>query len=156
MAIDGMDSRVHSIEFRNVGFAYKGGQTVLSDFNLFVRAENRSRSSVRPAAEKRRSSGWPAGSMSQLRAKSSSTASTTASVRCTWLQSNLGMVLQQPYLFSGTVMENIRYGRLTATDEEIIQAAKLTEAHEFIELLKDGYNATVGEGGNQLPPARSS
>ena len=39
---------------------------------------------------------------------------------------------------------------MTATDEEIIQAAKLTEAHEFIELLKDNYNATVGEGGNQL------
>ena len=46
--------------------------------------------------------------------------------------------------------DNIRYGRLAATDEEIIQAAKLTEAHEFIELLKDGYGAAVGEGGNQL------
>ena len=46
--------------------------------------------------------------------------------------------------------ENIRYGRLTATDEEIVRAAKLTEAHEFIESMKDGYNAPVGEGGNQL------
>jgi ATP-binding cassette subfamily B protein len=60
------------------------------------------------------------------------------------------MVLQQPYLFSGTVRENIRYGRLSATDEEIVRAAKLTEAHEFIEAMKDGYNAPVGEGGNQL------
>jgi ATP-binding cassette subfamily B protein len=59
-------------------------------------------------------------------------------------------VLQQPHLFSGTVRENIRYGRLTATDEEIAAAAKLTDAHDFIQSLKDGYNAPVGEGGNQL------
>src|SRR6185436_17464821 len=67
-----------------------------------------------------------------------------------WLQSNLGMVLQQPHLFSGTVRENIRYGRLSATDDEIEEAAKLVNAHEFIMSLKDGYNAAVGEGGNQL------
>jgi ATP-binding cassette subfamily B protein len=60
------------------------------------------------------------------------------------------MVLQQPHLFSGTVRENIRYGRLSATDEEIVQAAKLTEAHDFISAMKDGYNTSVGEGGNQL------
>jgi ATP-binding cassette subfamily B protein len=67
-----------------------------------------------------------------------------------WLQSNLGMVLQQPHLFSGSVRDNIRYGRLNATDDEIVRAAKLTGAHEFIESMKDGYNSTVGEGGNQL------
>ena len=46
--------------------------------------------------------------------------------------------------------ENIRYGRLDATEEEIVRAAKLTEAHEFIEALSGGYGAAVGEGGNQL------
>ena len=60
------------------------------------------------------------------------------------------MVLQQPHLFSGTVRENIRYGRLSATDEEVVQAAKLANAHDFIETMKDGYNTPVGEGGNQL------
>jgi ATP-binding cassette subfamily B protein len=67
-----------------------------------------------------------------------------------WLQSQLGMVLQQPHLFSGTVRENIRYGRLSATDEEIEAAAKLTNAHDFIAAMKDGYSTQVGEGGNQL------
>jgi ATP-binding cassette subfamily B protein len=68
----------------------------------------------------------------------------------TWLQSNLGMVLQQPHLFSGTVRENIRYGRLDATDAQIEEAARLTNAHEFITGLETGYDTQVGEGGNKL------
>ncbi len=67
-----------------------------------------------------------------------------------WLQSNLGMVLQQPHLFSGTVRENIRYGRLTATDDQVVRAAKLADAHDFIEAMPKGYETPVGEGGNQL------
>src|SRR5205085_3356622 len=57
-----------------------------------------------------------------------------------WLQSNLGMVLQQPHLFSGTIRENIRYGRLDATDAEIERAAKLVNAHDFIAAARDGYD----------------
>ncbi len=63
------------------------------------------------------------------------------------LQSRIGMVLQTPYLFSGTIMENLRYGRLDATDEEVMEAAKLAGAHDFIEELETGYDAEVGEGG---------
>jgi ATP-binding cassette, subfamily B, bacterial len=63
------------------------------------------------------------------------------------IHSRIGMVLQTPHLFSGTIRENIRYGRLSATDAEVEAAAKLTGAHEFIVRLDDGYEEQVGEGG---------
>jgi len=66
------------------------------------------------------------------------------------VQSRIGMVLQTPHLFSGTVMENIRYGRLDATDEEVIEAAKTAHAHDFILSLGKGYSEEVGEGGGLL------
>jgi ATP-binding cassette subfamily B protein len=66
------------------------------------------------------------------------------------IQSRIGMVLQTPHLFSGTVRENIRYGRLDATEEEIIDAAKMAGADEFIVTLEKGYDEQVGEGGSML------
>ena len=66
------------------------------------------------------------------------------------LRRSLGMVLQDTHLFTGTVMENIRYGRLDATDEECIAAAKLANAHGFIELLSDGYNTLLSGDGSGL------
>ncbi len=66
------------------------------------------------------------------------------------VQSRIGMVLQTPHLFSGTVRENLRYGRLDASDEDIVAAAKLAGAHEFIITLEKGYDEEVGEGGNLL------
>jgi ATP-binding cassette subfamily B protein len=150
LAIDGLDARIHSIEFRDVGFAYKAGQTVLREFNLRVKP-GESIALVGPTGGGKTTivglacrfyeptSGQILINGMDYRQRS-----------LKWLQSNLGMVLQQPHLFSGTVRENIRYGRLSATDEEIVQAAKLTDAHDFIEAMKDGYNTSVGEGGNQL------
>ena len=67
-----------------------------------------------------------------------------------WLHSRLGYVLQNPHLFSGTVMDNIRYGRLDATDEEVRAAAKAVSADTVVEHLEDGYNSDVGEGGDKL------
>jgi ATP-binding cassette subfamily B protein len=66
------------------------------------------------------------------------------------IQSRIGMVLQTPHLFSGTIRDNIRYGRLDATAEEIEEAAKLAHAHEFIMAMPKGYDEEVGEGGNLL------
>lgn len=64
------------------------------------------------------------------------------------LRRSLGIVLQEVNLFTGTVMDNIRYGRLDATDEECIEAAKLANAHSFIEMLPEGYNTVLsGDGG---------
>lgn len=61
------------------------------------------------------------------------------------LRDMFGMVLQDTWLFNGTIMENIRYGRLDATDEEVIQAAKAAHAHHFIRTLPDGYNMVLNE-----------
>ena len=67
-----------------------------------------------------------------------------------WLHKRLGYVLQAPHLFSGNIMENIRYGRLDATDDEVISAAKAIGADEFISQMDKGYQSEVGEGGNKL------
>ena len=67
-----------------------------------------------------------------------------------WLHSSIGYVLQSPHLFTGTIRENIRYGKLDATEEEIIAAAKMASAHDFIMDLAGGYDAQVGEGGGRL------
>jgi len=67
-----------------------------------------------------------------------------------WLRSNLGYVLQTPHLFSGTVKENIAYGKLDATEEEIRAAAKTVSADGVIEKLERGYDSDVGEGGSKL------
>ncbi len=66
------------------------------------------------------------------------------------IQSRIGVVLQTPHLFSGSVRDNIRYGRLNASNEEIFSAARLAGAHDFIMRLEKGYDQEVGEGGNML------
>ncbi|ABS61152.1 ABC transporter ATP-binding protein [Fervidobacterium nodosum] len=66
------------------------------------------------------------------------------------LRESIGYVLQTPHLFNGTIAENIRYGRLDATMEEIIEAAKLVNAHDFIMKLENGYETNVGESGANL------
>jgi len=66
------------------------------------------------------------------------------------IQSKIGIVLQTPHLFSGSIEDNIRYGKLDSTPEDIITAAKLAGAHEFITTLENEYDEEVGEGGNLL------
>ena len=67
-----------------------------------------------------------------------------------WLQDRLGYVLQTPHLFSGTIADNIRYGRKSASDEEVRRAARMVSAEEFILKLEKGYATEVGEGGARL------
>ena len=66
------------------------------------------------------------------------------------IHSRIGIVLQTPHLFSGSVRDNIRYGRLDASDEEVVEAAKIAGAHDFIVTLENGYDHNVGESGNLL------
>jgi ATP-binding cassette subfamily B protein len=66
------------------------------------------------------------------------------------LRSGFGMVLQDTWLFKGTIMENIRYGRLDATDEEVIEAAKQARADKFIRSLPDGYNMVINEEASNI------
>lgn len=138
------------ISFRNVSFSYKEGQEVLSNFSIDIKA----------------------GETIALVGETGSGKSTIVNLTCRfyeptegeilidgveyrkmsqlWLHSNLGYVLQTPHLFSGTVRENIRYGRLDATEDEIVRAAKIVNAHEFIKRLEKGYDTEVGEGGSLL------
>ncbi len=139
------------ITFNNVSFKYKNTENyVLKDFNLHIKA----------------------GEMVALVGETGSGKSTIVNLisrfyeptqgeilldgkdykerSISWLHDNLGYVLQTPQLFSGTIRENIAYGKFDATDEEIIAAAKLANAHEFISKLEKGYDTLVGEGGNKL------
>jgi ATP-binding cassette, subfamily B, multidrug efflux pump len=71
-------------------------------------------------------------------------------VTLTSLRSQMGIMLQDSFIFSGNIMENIRYGKLTATDDEVIAAAKKVSAHDFISKMEEGYNTEVNERGSRL------
>ena len=138
------------VEFKDVTFQYIDGEKVLKNFNLHVKP----------------------GESIALVGETGSGKSTIVNLVCRfyepqsgqvlidgkdvkdrsqlWLQSNLGYVLQAPHLFSGTIAENIRYGKLDATDEQIRQAAMTVGADEFIQTLEKGYDTEVGEGGSLL------
>ena len=138
------------IEFRNVSFAYENGKEVLKDFNLKVKP----------------------GETIALVGETGSGKSTIVNLLCrfyeptsgkilidgidykdmpqVWIHENLGYVLQTPHLFSGTIKENIKYGNLNSTEEDIIRASKLANCHEFIMEMEKGYDSPVGEGGSLL------
>jgi len=154
LAPDGLPDRIRTVEFRDVTFAYKDGQKVLDGFNLTVET----------------------GRMIALVGPTGGGKTTIVALLCRfyeptagqilidgvdyrkrslrWLQSNLGIVLQTPHLFGGSVRENIRYGRLDATDEEVEWAARLVNAHGFIVEMDAGYDTDVGQGGNRLSTGR--
>jgi ATP-binding cassette subfamily B protein len=149
-AFDPGDERIAGIEFRGVSFAYKEGQPVLDRFDLSVRA-GQTIALVGPTG------GGKSTIVSLLCRFYEPTdgvilfnGSDYRTRRLQWLQSRLGVVLQTPHLFSGTVAENIRYGRLAATEEEVIAAARLVNADAFIRTLEKGYETEVGEGGSRL------
>lgn len=139
-----------NIVFENVSFSYKTGEKVLENFNLSVKA----------------------GEKIALVGDTGSGKSTVVNLACRfyeptggrilidghdytkmpmmWLHSNLGYVLQTPHLFSGTIRENILYGKLDATEEEIIRASKLVNLHDIVMKMEKGYDTPVGEGGSLL------
>ena len=139
------------IEFRDVSFRYPdGGEDVLSHFNLHI----------------------PAGTTVAIVGETGAGKSTLVNLACRffeptagqilidgrdyrersqlWLHSNIGYVLQNPHLFSGTVRDNIRYGRLEATDEEVEAAARAVSADTVVAKLEHGWDSDVGEGGDRL------
>lgn len=138
------------IEFRNVGFSYEGSQPALVDVNIRIEP----------------------GEMVGLCGHSGAGKSTFVNLICRfydvtegqilidgvdvrdydlqWLRQQIGVVLQEPYLFHGTIAENIRYGRPEATDEEVMNAARAANAHDFIVGFPDGYDTMVGERGQSL------
>jgi ATP-binding cassette, subfamily B, bacterial len=150
VAIDGGLERIERIEFDQVEFAYKEGEPVLSGFDLEVEAGQ-------TVALVGATGGGKSTIVSLL---SRFYEPTGGEVRINgteyrerslhWLQSNLGVVLQVPFLFAGTVREAIRYGRLDASDAEVEAAAELVGAAGFIAELSEGYESQVGEGGSKL------
>lgn len=139
-----------SIDFEHVDFTYEDGKPVLSDFNLKVEP----------------------GETIALVGPTGGGKTTIVNLLCRFfepvrgviringldytrlslhaIQSRIGIVLQTPHLFSGTIRENIRYGKLDASDEEIEAASRLAGADEFIKSFSKGYDEQVGEGGNLL------
>src|SRR5512141_1868091 len=138
------------IEFDHVDFTYEDGKPVLTDFSLKVK-QGETIALVGPT-------GGGKSTIVNLVCRFYEPVSgritiggrdyTELSLHA--IQSRIGVVLQTPHLFSGSIRENIRYGRLDATDQEIEDAAKLAGAHEFIGKLDKGYDEPVGEGGNNL------
>jgi ATP-binding cassette subfamily B protein len=139
-----------AVTFEQIGFAYKDGTRVLTGFNLEVAP----------------------GETIALVGATGGGKSTIANLVCRfyepsggrvlidgvdyrerslhWLQSNLGVVLQTPQLFSGSIRDNIAYGRLDASDEEVEAAARLVRAWGFISAMEKGMDSPVGEGGGLL------
>jgi len=137
-APDGHEHRIRAIEFRDVGFSYDSGRKVLEGFSLSVQA-GQTIALVGP-------SGGGKTTIVSLASRFYEPTSGAVLVNgvdtrersLAWLQSQLGIVLQQPHLFRGSVRDNIRYGRLAATDAEVEAAARLVNAHGFISGLEKG------------------
>ncbi|QVK20510.1 ABC transporter ATP-binding protein [Mycoplasmatota bacterium] len=139
-----------NIEFKDVSFKYKDGEKILDRFNLKIDAGM----SVALVGETGSGKSTivnlisrfyePTGGQILIDGKNYKRRSIA------WLHSNLGYVLQSPHLFTGTIKDNIAYGKLDATFEEIVSAAKTVNADRFISKTPNGYNSEVGEGGNKL------
>ncbi len=141
---------IGKVEFKNVDFKYNTGEEVLHDFNLKVE----SGMSVALVGH------TGSGKSTIINLISRFYEPTNGSILIDdvdykdrsvgWLHSNLGYVLQSPQLFSGSILDNVRYGNLSASDEECIKALEIVDAKDFIESLPDKYNTNVGEGGSRL------
>ena len=138
------------IEFKNVTFKYQVGETVLKNFNLKVKAGQSVALVGHTGAGKTTIVNLICRFYEPTSGKILIDGKDYKERSMGWLHSNLGYVLQDPHLFSGNVMENIRYGNLNATDEECIEAAKAVEAHDFIMKFEKGYDTECGEGGSRL------
>ncbi len=150
LAIDGHPSHIEEIQFSDVSFSYNEKEQVLKRFNLTAK-RGQTIALVGPSG---------GGKSTIVSLVSRFYEPVEGEVRFNgidyrnrsleWLQGQLGIVLQTPHLFNGSVIENIRYGRLDATDEEIREAAILVNAHDFIMKLENGYDTKIGEGGARL------
>lgn len=138
------------IEFKNVSFSYDKGASVLHDVNLHIEA-GKTLALVGP-------SGGGKTTLCHLLPRFYETTEgaiyldgkDTRKITLRSLRGNIGIVQQEVFLFADTIRENIRYGRINATDEEIVAAAKAAEIHDDIMAMPDGYDTVVGERGTML------
>jgi len=141
---------VGKVEFDKITFAYEAGEPVLEDIS-FVAEPGSSTALVGPSGSGKTTLVHlvprfydPIGGRVLLDGLD------LRDVTISSLRNNIGMVLQESFLFSGTLRENIKYGRPEATDEEVVQASIAANCHDFIMELPDGYETLVGERGTRL------
>ncbi len=149
-AQDGGDIRIETLEFRDVSYWYKQGVPVLHRFNL--------RAHVGQTVALVGATGGGKTTITALAARFYEPREGEILINgidyrqrsLAWYQAQLGVILQTPHLFSGTIRENIRYGKVEASDSEVEGAARSANAHDFIATLPSGYDTEVGEGGSKL------
>lgn len=138
------------VEFRDVGFAYRTGPSVLEGIDVKVEA-GQTVAFVGPTGSGKSTLVKLLLRLYDVRAGVLEVdGHDVRSLRMADLRGSIGLVSQDVFLFHGSVRDNIAYGRPTATTAEVEQAARLAEAHEFIERLSDGYDTVVGERGQKL------
>lgn len=148
--IENFEPMVGNVYFNHVSFSYLEGTEILHDLDLYIKK----------------------GTSVAIVGETGSGKSTTVNLLCRfyeptqgkieidgldykdrslgWLRSNIGFVQQTPFIFSESIEDNIRYGKLDASEEEIINACKIVGIHEFIESFKDGYKTVLKESGSEL------
>ncbi len=138
------------LRFHDVTFAYTDGQTVLHDISLFAKPGQKIAFVGSTGAGKTTVTNLINRFYEIEHGQITFDGIDTTRIRKDSLRNSIGMVLQDTHLFTGTVMENIRYGRLDASDEECVQAAKQANAHSFIKRLPQGYDTLITADGANL------
>ncbi|MBE6834654.1 MAG: ABC transporter ATP-binding protein [Ruminococcaceae bacterium] len=137
------------VEFENVVFSYDGKKTVLNDISLYAKPGQKIAFVGSTGAGKTTITNLINRFYEIQQGKIRYDGINIKKIKKTDLRRSLGMVLQDTHLFTGTVKDNIRYGKLDATDEEVIKAAKIANAHSFITRLPHGYDTLLtGDGSN--------
>ena len=148
--VENYEQLIGSIDFVHVNFKYNTGEEVLHDFNLHVE----------PGMSVALVGHTGSGKSTIINLISRFYEPTSGQILIDnvdykarsigWLHKSLGYVLQSPQLFTGTILDNVRYGNLNASDEECIKALEIVDAKDFIETLPNKYQTEVGEGGSRL------
>jgi len=144
------EARIGELRFEGVSFWYREGVTVLDDFSLVARRGQTIALVGSTGGGKSTIVSLATRFYEPCAGRIAVDGVDTRSVPLEWFTARIGVVPQVAHLFAGSVRENIRYGRLDATDAEIEAAARRVRAHDFIEALEKGYDTEVGEGGDRL------
>ncbi len=148
--IENFEPIIGDIEYQNITFYYKEDEIILNNFNLKIKSGSKVALVGYTGSGKTTLINLLARFYEPQKGSILIDGSDYRNRSLSWLHSQIGYVLQSPHLFSQTVKENIKYGKLDATDEEVINVSKAIGIHDFIIKMEKGYDSYVGEGGNLL------